>query len=88
MPYIKQEDRPKFEASIQDLAEKVSCAGDINYVVTKIVQLYLKKKGKNYANINEIIGALECCKLEAYRRIAAGYEDIKAIQNGDVKEVL
>jgi hypothetical protein len=87
MPYIKKEERPKFETSIQDLAEKVTCAGDINYVVTKIVQLYLKKKGKNYANINEIIGALECCKLEAYRRIAAEYEDIKAIQNGDVKEI-
>lgn len=33
---------------------------------------------------SEIIGALECCKLELYRRIAAPYEDIKIGENGDV----
>ena len=38
----------------------------------------------SYAEINRIIGALECAKLEIYRRLAVPYEDEKIILNGDV----
>ena len=37
-----------------------------------------------YARINELIGVLECAKLELYRRIAVPYEDTKIAENGDV----
>jgi hypothetical protein len=37
-----------------------------------------------YAHINEAIGALECAKLELYRRVAAPYEDEKMKESGDV----
>jgi hypothetical protein len=87
MPYIKQNERIKFEPSILNLANDAENAGDLNYIITSILHHYLKKKGVNYANINEIIGALECCKLEAYRRIATPYEDIKIQKNGDVMNV-
>ena len=30
------------------------------------------------------MGALECAKLELYRRVAAPYEDVKIMENGDV----
>jgi hypothetical protein len=33
--------------------------------------------------INSMIGALECCKLELYRRLAAPYEDQVLDANGD-----
>jgi hypothetical protein len=42
------------------------------------------KAGLSYKNINQAIGALECAKLELYRRVAAPYEDKKALINGDV----
>jgi len=32
----------------------------------------------------DAIGALECAKLELYRRVAAPYEDTKIAENGDV----
>ena len=32
----------------------------------------------------KVIGALECAKLELYRRIAAPYEDTKIQENGEV----
>lgn len=38
----------------------------------------------SYADINEAIGALECAKLELYRRIAVPYENRKLAENGDV----
>ena len=40
----------------------------------------------NYARFNEMIGVLECCKLELYRRVISNYEDKKMRQNGDVYE--
>jgi hypothetical protein len=85
MPYIKQESRDLLDGDIQQLVSKLTCAGDINYVFTCILQLYIRNKKLNYANINETIGALECCKLELYRRVAAIYEDQKALENGDVE---
>jgi hypothetical protein len=84
MPYIKPQNRPLFDAETKELAEKAECAGDLNYIVTSIIHHYLKKKGMNYANINETMGALECCKLELYRAIAAPYENLKVEENGPV----
>ncbi len=42
------------------------------------------RQNHRYATIVEAIGALECAKLELYRRLAADYEDQKCKQNGDV----
>lgn len=84
MPYIKQEDRSKFEDSIVDLASKLENAGQINYCITKLIHLYIKKKGLNYATLNEVDGALDCCKQELSRTVTAPYEDIKRQENGAV----
>ena len=85
MPYIKKADRPKFITSALDIAEKAECAGDLNYAITVILHSYLKRKGVKYANVNELIGMMECCKLELYRKVGAPYEDLKVMQNGDVE---
>ena len=46
---------------------------------------YLKQKSHlAYAEFNEAIGAIECAKLELYRRMLAPYEDRKIAENGDV----
>lgn len=67
-------------------------AGHLNYIFTKILkefytQLSLKLLSKAelpYADHNEIVGMLECCKQEWYRRMTGPYEDIKIKSNGDV----
>lgn len=77
MPYIKN-----------DMREFASMApatdGELNFSITRICDNYLKTYGLSYHHINEVIGALECAKLEMYRRIAAPYEDKKCAENGDV----
>ena len=55
--------------------------GDLNYMITKIL---LMAKPKSYAEYNALVGVLECCKLEFYRRAVAAYEDEKIQENGDV----
>lgn len=76
MPYIDKEKRKEaFEAAN---------AGELNYLITLLCKEYLERKGQRYATLNEIVGVLECAKLEFYRRAAAPYEDKKIEENGDV----
>jgi hypothetical protein len=82
MPYIKQEDRTKFNEDAVRLGTKAECAGDLNYAITVILHTYLKKKGIRYSNLNEVIGMLDCAKMELYRSIAGPYEDIKIKESG------
>jgi hypothetical protein len=86
MPYITKERRDEIG---EELATKQrnwtpENAGDLNYLVTRFISNYLQEKGLKYANLNEMIGALECCKLELYRLIGAPYEDEKMDDNGPV----
>lgn len=86
MPYIPQNDRKKIalvNLSDDNLIFTPENAGELNYVVTKFINNYLEKHGVRYRHINEMIGALECCKLELYRRIASPYEDVVMRKNGD-----
>lgn len=80
MPYIKPEDR----ATILLQPESIDSPGELNYYISTLINYYINKKTLSYSVLNEIIGALECAKLELYRRIAAPYEDEKINQNGDV----
>ena len=44
--------------------------GDLNYLISAIIDGTLSRRGVRYKNLNAIIGALECAKLELYRRVA------------------
>lgn len=80
MPYIKQKRREAILAG-----EKPQDAGELNFAITVLVDNYLKDKGGiRYSQLNEVIGAMDCAKLEFYRRVAAPYEDKKIEENGDV----
>lgn len=60
-------------------------AGQFNYAIHQVIDLYFEQNNFNYQTCNDIIGALECAKLELYRRMVSPYEDRKILQNGDVK---
>jgi hypothetical protein len=80
MPYVDAEARGRLDGG-----GKPQTPGELNYVITRIVDEYLVQKGGvRYACLNEVVGALECAKLELYRRVAAPYEDKKIVESGDV----
>jgi len=86
MPYITQGARRRL--TIAEGEEPIpESSGELNYVITKLVDGYLKRVGMNYASLNSVIGVLECAKLELYRRIVIPYENKKKLENGDVYEV-
>ena len=88
MPYIKKDDRVRYNQIISELQELtepgIRTPGELNYLVTQLCIDYLVLHGKSYQTINDIAGALEGAKLEFYRRVAAPYEDKKVQENGDV----
>ncbi len=59
-------------------------AGELNYLVTRLIALYLKHRGTSYQTMNDIVGALDNAKDEFRRRIQHPYEDKKIAENGDV----
>ena len=77
MPYIKQDKR-------YSAKQNPSNEGELNFVISSTIDAYIQEKGMCYATLNEVIGVLECAKLELYRRVAAPYEDRKAVLNGEV----
>lgn len=86
MPYVKQEIRDQYDSLIHELSQKL-CGmpiGNMNYVLTKLIELRWENEENSYFTINEIMGVLECVKQEFYRRIAEPYEDKKIKENGDV----
>ncbi len=87
MPYIKQDIRNDIKIAIDNLIgrlQEISTeSGVLNYVISEILG-YTKGKRLCYQEIQNIIGILECAKLEFYRRIAVPYENRKWIENGDI----
>lgn len=78
---------PYLDAGIReslDQGRKPKIGGELNYRISSMLSDFIAMKGLSYATINEFIGALECAKLEAYRKVAADYEDFKEVTNGTV----
>lgn len=93
MPYITKNHREKLIPHIDALAKAMkeiteefpeqTRDGLLNFSTTEIInQLFPNAR---YTDMNEIIGFLECCKLEYYRKVAAPYEDKKEAENGPVR---
>jgi len=79
MPYLEAGVR----ASLED-GRKPTKPGELNYLITKLVDSFLMMSGISYTSINAAVGALECAKMELYRKIASPYEDKKERLNGTV----
>lgn len=85
MPYINSQlQRDKFRQIIELVSEETT-EGELNFILTTLVGQYVIEKGLCYRNINDVMGALQGCLLEFYRRVAAPYEDKKIEENGDVE---
>lgn len=75
MPYVSQELRK---------APKPQSAGELNFRITQLLNNFLLDWGLTYGSVNTCVGALECAKLELYRRVAVPYEIEKMMVHGDV----
>jgi len=90
MPYIKQEDRKKYDGLVEDIVDvltehgfKPADVGHANYVISSIIWK-LFDQNKRYKTANDLAGVLSCVDKEFYRRKVVPYEDEKIKENGDL----
>ncbi len=79
MPYVRPE-RQEFLAH-----NPPETPGDLNYRLTTLCLEYIGEI-VSYTALNAVIGVLECCKLEMYRRLGTAIEDSAISRNGDLDE--
>ncbi len=80
MPYIPVEARERLFRAGQTPKN----AGELNFIITLIVDQYFHENGRNYQAISDILGTLSAAGHEYYRRRIAAYEDRKILENGEV----
>ena len=80
MPYITEELRKAIDDGMIPMSP-----GELNYQLSRSVDTYIKDQGgASYSNYNQVIGVLECLKLELYRRFIGPYEEKSLLINGEV----
>lgn len=90
MPYLTPQAKTGLDPDIEILSSKILTGGSLNYAITRLVILYVKRAGSlSYTILAEHgLAHLSAATYEFYRRALAPYEDKKAIENGDVYEEL
>lgn len=84
MPYINRKDRQMLDALVNNFMRYGKIHGRLNYFIYKLTKEAIRVNGESYGSYKEIIGELECAKLEIYRRMISKYEDKKIEENGDI----
>ena len=79
MPYVSKQARLRLNHG-----GRMETAGELNYKLTMLINMYMHYMPQNYQAMNDVIGALEAAKCEFYRRIVIPYETQKIAENGDV----
>lgn len=61
MPYVDGNARKRLQ-----VGGAPENAGELNYVISMKVNGYLREEGIRYSHINDVVGVLECIKLDLY----------------------
>ena len=85
MPYIPKSEKDRVDKGLLALhLSDINNAGALNYAVHQVIAKYISQNKDDYQTYNDIIGVLDCAKLELYRRLISDYEDKKILLNKDV----
>ena len=85
MPYIPKSEKDRIDKGLVALhLSDINNAGALNYAVHQVIAKYISQNKEDYQTYNDIIGVLDCAKMELYRRVISDYEDKKILQNKDV----
>jgi hypothetical protein len=83
MPYIKRDERNKFDNVLEQLPVMV-VKGELEYCIFKLMKQYMVDKAPRYSNLHDTTYAAAHCSDEYRRRYLDAREDEAMDTNGDV----
>jgi hypothetical protein len=93
MPYILQDKRDEFDKILDELRGEIVTAGQLGYVVAKVIDFWLLKKADDdttgnlrYSYMGEVFGILESIKLDFFHEVNEPYENDVRSRAGEVWE--
>lgn len=81
MPYVKRHRRDPLRPRVGEIAQS---EGELNFQISTLLNAYMWEHGLTYDRMGDCTGACENAAAEFRRRVMAGYEDQKCLENGDV----
>ena len=84
MPYIKKNDRTKFDKVLNNLPE-LETKGELEYVVYKIMKRFMRNREFRYTPLHACVYAVMHCADEFRRRFLDKREDDARNNNGDIE---
>lgn len=85
MPYIKQEDRDKYnEVSYEIINHKIETKGDLEYLVFLLMKQYMSNREMRYSTLHDCVYAVAHASDEFRRRYLDKREDEAKEANGDI----
>lgn len=83
MPYIRKEERGKFDDYL-DKIKIIDTKGELEYCVTKLMKIYMSSRSPRYATLHDVVYAVMHSADEYRRRYLDKREDEAIGENGDV----
>ncbi len=87
MPFIDKPSRDLYAPGIKSIVERLAAhphhKGDLTYIITEILHKAIGEHLR-YSDYCDVIGILECAKLEFYAGRVHPYEEKKKIEHGDL----
>lgn len=83
MPYIKQEDRIKFEEILSEIPY-FKTKGELEYCIFYLMDHYMDTRDVNYTNLHDTVYSAIHCGDEFRRRFLDKREDEARLTNGDI----
>ena len=83
MPYIKSEDRVKFD-KVLDRMPVINTKGELEYCIFRLMNIYMKDKERRYSTLHDTVYAAQHCSDEYRRRFLDKREEQAIWENGDV----
>lgn len=87
MPYIKQEDRNKFDI-ILDNIKTIETKGELEYCVYKLMKIYMQDKEFNYSNLHDTVYSAVHCGDEFRRNFLDERENLAKSLNDKICPLL
>jgi len=84
MPYIKSDDRKKFDKVLVNLPN-METKGELEYVVYKIMKRFMSTREFRYTPLHDCVYAIQHCADEFRRRYLDKRENDARESNGDIK---